>query len=113
MRTASTVREILVPKTQLLLSGAPGVKVGFKVMGEDQAVTGRLACGGPSGLASGPRQGPMQQGRPLSIPPAKHPTKVWHTEPLVTAAETGCTYRAEHTGDGPGDPRDGGRASGG
>lgn len=56
MRTASTVREILVPKTQLLLSGAPGVKVGFKVMGEDQAVTGRLACGGPSGLASGPRR---------------------------------------------------------
>jgi len=71
MRTASTVREILVPKTQLLLSGAPGVKVGFKVMGEGQAVTGRLACGGPSGLASGPRQGPMQQGRPLSIPPCQ------------------------------------------
>lgn len=46
-------------------------------------------------------------------PPAKHPTKVWHTEPLVTAMETGCTYRAEHTGDGPGDPRDSGRASGG
>ena len=34
-----------------------------------QAVTGRLACGGPSGLASGPRQGLMQQGRLLSILP--------------------------------------------
>lgn len=78
-----------------------------------QAVTGRLVCGGPSGLASGPRQGLMQPGRPLSIPPAKRPAKVRHTEPLVTAMETGCTDRAEHTGDGPGDPRDGGRASGG
>ena len=79
-----------------------------------QAVTGRLVCGGPSGLASGPHQGLMQPGRPLSIPPAKRPAKVLrHMEPLVTATEAGCTDRAEHTGDGPGDPRDGGRASGG